>query len=145
MFRHIYGFGKSRRDILEEIDSSAYQLIEHLVKIILYRDRGNLDHWCKELYGFLPRIDKIKGKNKYPSKDMIINALERDKHTTVCNVLKRVKLDYEYVPYNVSINVIENFINLYFDWISEILSKEGELPGKIKCADKAKEILDEFE
>ena len=145
MFRYIYGFGKSRKDILEEIDSSAYQLIEHLVKIILYRDRGNLDHWCKELYGFLPRIDKIKGKNKYPSKDMIINALERDKHTTVCHVLKRVKLDYEYVPYNVSINVIENFIDLYFDWISEILCKEGELPGKIKCADKAKEILDEFE
>lgn len=145
MYKYIWCMGKSRRDILEDLDNKSTELVLHLVKIILFRTRGNLKHWCDELYGFVPAVDRLKGSNKYPSADFIYRALWNGPSKNLLRTIVAVKNSYDYKPYKVSTEVVSNYIQLYLQWASEELSQHGRLPGKKGCSDKAMEILNEFE
>ena len=112
--------GKSKKDIVEDLDNKSVELIRHLIKIVLYQDRGNLDHWSKELYGFLPSIPSLKGRNRYPSKD------------------------YIYEPYPISEDEIREYVYRYLEWVADELSTYGVLEGRNACAQKATELAEEY-
>lgn len=145
MLRYIRCMSKNKRDIEADIDNKSDELVEHLIKIIIYRNRGNLDHWCNELYGFIPSVPRQKSNNKFPSSSFIYDALTEGSFKNFDRKVYAIKNTYDYEYYNISNQVIANYVKLYLQWAADELSKYGKLPGKIKCADKAKEILDEFE
>lgn len=69
---YIKCMGQSRNDIRNDLDNKGDQLVEHLVKIILYRERGNLAHWCDELGSFIHKVPKLKSRNRFPDKQFML-------------------------------------------------------------------------
>lgn len=63
--------GKSRKDIIEDLDSKSIPLVEHLIKIILFQHRGNLKHWCDEVGGFIHKVPTLKHSNKFTDYNFI--------------------------------------------------------------------------
>lgn len=145
MYRYIRCMGSTRRSIYEDLDNKADELVAHLIKIILYRNNGNLEHWCKELYGFVPSVPRLKGSHKYPAREFIYKALTDGPFQHFSSLVSAIKDSYDYQYYSVSNEVMKNYVGLYIDWASDKLSRTGLLPGKNACANKAKEILDQFE
>ena len=141
---YIKCMGMSRKDILEDLDNKSIELVRHLIKIVVYQDRGNLDHWSKELYGFLPSIPSLKGKNRFPDKRTILSGLwdrtQQRIHTMLTGMIK----DYVYTPYDVSEDEVRDYVYRYLEWVAEELSTYGVMEGKIACASKAIELLDDY-
>ena len=136
--------GKSKKDIIEDLDNKSVELIRHLIKILLYQDRGNLDHWSKELYGFLPSIPSLKGKNKYPSKDLSLSGLWGRSQNRIHRMITGMKKDYIYDPYPVSEDEIRDYVYKYLSWIAEELSIYGVLESRNTCAQKAIQLAKEY-
>ena len=49
MHLYIKGMSQSRKNIIGDLEEKAVPLVEHLVKIIMFQETGNLKHWCDEL------------------------------------------------------------------------------------------------
>lgn len=115
-----------------------------LYSIILYQDRGNLDHWSKELYGFLPSIPNLKGKNRFPDKDTILSGLWDRTQTRIHRMMCGLIRDYGYEPYDVSEDEVRDYVRRYLEWVAQELSMYGVMEGKIACANKAIELLRDY-
>ena len=136
--------GMSRKDIIEDLDNRSIELVRHLIKIVLYQDRGNLDHWTKELYGFLPSIPNLKGKNRFPDKQTILIGLWNRTQNRISRMMGGLIRDYSYKPYDVSEDVVRDYVYNYLNWVAEELSAYGVMEGKVACANKALELLNEY-
>lgn len=145
MYKLIRCMSKSSRDIGAELDEKARQVVVHLIKIYMFRERGNLIHWMDELFGFLHSVSRLKGKNKFPSSEFIFrNMWEGQKirfHRLVSQVYSKYSKAYE--PYDVTEDEIEDFVVSYLHWVADELSKYGELLDSESCVDKVKELLNE--
>lgn len=141
---YIKCMGMSRRNIIEDLDNKSIELVRHLIKIILYQDRGNLDHWSKELYEFLPSIPNLKGKNRFPDKNTILSGLWDRTQTRIHRMISGLIRDYVYKPYDVSEYEVRDYVYRYLKWVAEELSAYGVMEGKIACANKAIELLRDY-
>ena len=75
MFRYILGMSESAEEIRRDIVSRCSQLDEHLVKLMLFSTDSSIFHWQGEIYSSIHKIDRVKGKNKYPKYSFIREAL----------------------------------------------------------------------
>lgn len=62
-----------RKHIIQEIKSSSGKIFGHLLKLYLYPSYMAINHWRYEIYSFLNKILTLKGKNKFPSIQFILN------------------------------------------------------------------------
>lgn len=141
---YIKCMGKSRKDIIEDLDSKSVPLVEHLIKIILYQHRGNFAHWIDEVFGFIPRVDKLKGKNRFPDAKTIYHAMwdmnELNLDRTV-KYVERICKDYE--PYPIDILDIQDFVASYLKSLSKELSEYGRVYPS-NCEDTIRTLLSKY-
>lgn len=141
---YIRCMGKSRKDIIEDLDSKSIPLIEHLIKIILYQRRGNLTHWIDEVFGFIPRVDKLKGKNKFPDAKTIYHAMWDMNQLNLDRTVKYVeRICKDYEPYTISIQDIESFVTSYLKWLAIELSEYGRVYPS-DCEDVIRDLLSKY-
>ena len=135
MIRLVTEFSEHKRKIEDDLSDITTLIIEHIIKLILMGDNTAFGHWKKEIANFLSDIDKIKGSNKFPSKKQLMNwTYYKQKDLLSDNIRMKGKINnivkyYDIVSDISTIQYISKIINefcfLYFDWLTDILSKQG--------------------
>jgi hypothetical protein len=58
----LFEMAEHRKDILLKIDSKAWLIDSHLLKILMYENVIDYDHWCSEITGWLKSVQRLKLK-----------------------------------------------------------------------------------
>jgi len=92
----IFEMAHSRAKANEIVDSLAYQITEHVIKIILIPDSEAVEHWKGELHAWLRRLQNItlKPRSKRPPKKMYYAWLYTDPAINLRNIVIDLKREY---------------------------------------------------
>lgn len=127
MIEHEFFWNK----IEDTLNAKSEPLIFHLIKIYAWgRTRStSKEHWKEEVYSFVNSIQRIKGTKRFPPYHKIFNALWDswgDRIEIAVNKLNSEKhyKEYERIEYS---NNIDIFCKTYIKWLSDCLSKTGEV------------------
>lgn len=105
---------------------------DHLLKCLLLQDSTNsLNHWIKEIWGFLPELPLIKGTNKLPSEKMIRNhTISYFDDTLLDHLDIKIKgINYEENSNVTSYNKqsLYDCIIEYYNRLIPVLARNGEV------------------
>lgn len=127
MYRYIIAMSKSQQKIYDEIEHASKQIDKHIIRLILYPDAQEFNHWMNEIVSFLSDVDLLKGRNKWPSKKFILKALQT--HNDILDTYRwQVQnVEDELTARNVNPSVILRSIEKYQDWLSTELSNKGAI------------------
>lgn len=118
-------FAYDRHKIEDMLVNKSPEIVEHLIKIYLYPDDVNTNHWKDEIYSFINRVPKIKFNNKFPSSKFIYEKTYGVWWDTIPNMIKKVVSEYGDYHINYNIGDILDFCSRYFNWLSRELSSNG--------------------
>lgn len=125
----IFGFANRKSDIAAMIEENTRELIQHLIKLWIFPDAKDCNHWKQEVYNFLYRVPRLKRSNKFPSKKFILNNTIVVNKDNIAALLRIVITDYknQYEQKKSEYSTMEEHILLYFDWLAEELSINGKV------------------
>lgn len=125
----IFGFANRKSDIAAMIEENTRELIQHLIKLWVFPDAKDCNHWKQEVYNFLYRVPRLKRSNKFPSKKFILNNTIVVNKDNISALLRIVITDYknQYEQKKSEYSTMEEHILLYFDWLAEELSINGKV------------------
>lgn len=130
--RKIQEMAIEQEKVMSDVRSKVNELTLHLIKCFVYKDiTGNLKHWEREIYGFLPHVPKVKNTKKFPSyKKLKENTIDMIEDV----LLNRIKNNIDYLedlgyPKDIKYdkNKVYNCIIEYYDWLIKELSTKGEI------------------
>lgn len=81
-------FANSRKEEIQKLRNISDILEQHLLCIYYWRDTDCLNRWEGEVFGFIPKLRKLKGLNKYLSEKQIYENLFTDWYQTFHNDLR---------------------------------------------------------
>lgn len=127
MKRYICAMSKAQRAIYNEVEAASKQIDKHIIKLLLYPEAQEYNHWKREIVKFLQDVDLLKGRNKWPSKKLLLKALET--HNDILDTYRwQVQNDErELTPRNVNPSVIKRSIETYQVWLATELSMNGAI------------------
>lgn len=125
----ILGFATRKSDIAAALEEDTRELIEHLIKLWIFPNAEDCNHWKQEVYNFLYRVPRLKGSNKFPSKKFILHNTIDVNADNISALLRIVISDYtnRYEQRRSTYSTMEERILLYFDWLAEELSTSGKV------------------
>ena len=136
----LFEMAERRKEIARWLSSNSMPVMEHLVKYLCVNDKDMREHWIDEIYGFLHTVDLIKGSNKYPTKEFIVDNTYGKHADSIC--LKRNKILKKYndsTLVELSDEKLLDFILYYFQHLSEYLSYDGYV-----SEDEVRDILTSY-
>ena len=121
---------KAQQKIYDEIEHASKQIDKHIIRLLLYPDAREQNHWMNEIISFLSDVDLLKGKNKWPNKKFILKALQT--HNDVLDGYRWQVQDQEdeLTARNVNPSVILQSIEKYQDWLATELSTHGVISSQ---------------
>ena len=126
MYIYIRSMSEEQSRIYDKLTNASDKIVEHIVKLILYPDAQEYNHWKGEIFSFLWKVDKLKGKNKYPSEKFLYKALST--HTDNVEVyLDVIKHMYKDQPRNISTELATECVDLYMSWLAVNFSSKGSV------------------
>jgi hypothetical protein len=141
MLRYIYGFADTPKEIERSLMDKAGNIIDHLLYIILAPNTSTVNHWAHEIYAFISRVPKLKGKNKYPSAEQLYawtylkwrdSFIDND--TTMLRIIQAAQQE-ENIPGDFDIDIVRNNLDYacteYFTWLCVELSANGRITPDI--------------
>lgn len=125
---------KSRSEIKSLLESKEAIIKEHLLKLYFWRDLDTKNHWEGEIFGNVPELPKLKGSNKFLSKDKILEYLYSyfdviEYHTK--HGLEIIELQEPNLPERSSYITSKDcrnfkcFCDEFFDYVGNNLSRIG--------------------
>ena len=82
-------------------------------------------HWKQEVFGFLPRIKKLKNTKKFPTVKFILKGLQTS-NDMIGNLIYQVKhIEKDLSPIDISETDALKAIEGYQNWIAQELSTKG--------------------
>lgn len=127
----IYAMSRRLRDIGADLDSKGQKLIDHLIKLYLYPNSKDVNHWKQEVYNFIHCVDSIKGKHKTPSASFIYDNIYGKYNINYTNNSINATLDdYGDPEFDFDYNDIHQFISEYVEWLSVELNQKEVLSRK---------------
>lgn len=125
----IFGFANRKSDIAAMIEENTRELIQHLIKLWIFPDAKDCNHWKQEVYNFLYRVPRLKRSNKFPSKKFILDNTIVVNKDNISALLRIVITDYknQYEQKKSEYSTMEEHVLLYFDWLAEELSINGKV------------------
>lgn len=140
MYIYIRSMSEARSKIHDQIASVAYEIDRHIMKLMLYPDTEYVEHWEKEIAGFLNHVPKMKGSNKYPSSRFILDAIGIYEDA-LDDMLPVLKEDYSMLhAVDLSLSDIEHVICQYHRWLSSVLAEKGQV-SQVAVINKLHELL----
>ena len=127
MYIYIRAMSESQSRIYEHLTSVSRPIMQHIIRLCLFPADKNVNHWKKEIMSFLYDIDKLKGKNRWPSAKFIKTALSTHLDNLSAHINYVVDIESELTPERVDEDHIRHAIESYFSWISDQLSKQGSV------------------
>ena len=139
MVRYINAMPRARKAIYDEVAAASKQIDKHIIRLLLYPDAREHNHWKQETVGFLEDVDLLKGTNKWPSEKLLLSALRT--HNDILDTYRWQveKTERDLTPLNVSPSVIQRAVEAYQDWLAIELSANGAIDRY-----SAYEVLDEI-
>ncbi len=125
MYFYIRGFADSRQQIISDLKAGTGQVLRRLIKIFLYPNAQEQNHWKGEVARFLYNVPKTKSNKKYPSKSFIYNHTWNIYEDNFDRWVDAVTGDMEETPASCDIGSLYNACEEYFSWLSNELSKSG--------------------
>lgn len=127
----IFAFADAKDNITNKLKDKSDDLVYRIVKIFVFPNCGIKPHWYQEVYGFIHSVPKMKKKNKFPDKEFIFKNTFGVWGDTIESCIITAIKDYpNIVPLfnqDTGLNVCENAVRKYFEWLSEELSKIGRV------------------
>ena len=146
---YISEYAKSKQAMEDNIGNKVDIIIEHLIKLITMSNNNSRKHWEGEIAGQLNRVHKLKNKNKYPTKEQLLDwtyYYAKDDIKDIVwlnNEISNIELEYgvkvEYTAEQLSVT-LDCIAYDYFVWLSNILSTDGSV-SNIKIYQKLDEIV----
>jgi hypothetical protein len=127
MFIYVSAMSKSKKEIANAIEDRSDLIFINICKLLLYQHSAYCDHWKHEIYGFMPRMKKLKKTNKLPSKEFISSIMLDNLDGTVFQYVAEAIADEDDYNYDDSISdkVVQEVCEKYAIWLSEKLSTTG--------------------
>ena len=125
MKRYIRSFAVTKREVQADLRAAARVIIEHLIKIFLYPDAQENNHWKREVAAALNAVPKMKNSNKLPKAKFILDSSWMAWEDIFYRKVEVVKEDMIEDPINVDVDILYGAIDEYFNWISNELSRFG--------------------
>lgn len=121
----IYGFSKPRAELASKIDDQTRPLMETLICLYIFPDNENRNHWRGEVWSLLNKMDLLKGKNKLPSKQFILdNSWELNKKYLDDRIKYVIDKEDSYEPAEFGKVSLRCTLEEYFDWLADKLSRQ---------------------
>lgn len=147
--RYLLELAHKKQDIKLRLWDQSEYVITHLLCIYFWPNLEYVSHWISEVYSGIPTVPKMKHNNKYPSsKDIYESTFGGVEDTFVYqfDTYKDIVLSKEdklEEPENLNPNKIHDYLNDYFHWLSNELSKNGKVT-KVHIEDKIHELLSKY-
>lgn len=130
MKTRIFAFSRSTKDTYEKIKDQAENITEHLIKVFLWPNVQEVNHWKKEIYASLYRSPKLKTNNKFPKYEALMYCTWDTTEDVIyewsqgiMNGMVETPIQFEY-PY------LRSAIHDYYDWLCRNLSSTGLVTPK---------------
>lgn len=125
MYLYVRGFADTRSQIKSDLRGVTKVVMNHLIKVWLYPDVQEQNHWKKEIAQALNDVPKVKGKNKYPDYRFLIqntwNVYEDSLDDRVDVIISSMRED----PIPFDFEDLYRAMSDYFNWICFKLSEKG--------------------
>ena len=130
---HIYirAMSESQNKIYDKLTDKSDQILIHLAKLLIYPNCQYVNHWKKEIMSFLWRVDKLKGKNKYPSEKFIVKALSTHNDVLAHYISHAIDAESELQPNQISSDTFERAAKEYQHWLAKMLSQQGVIDASL--------------
>jgi hypothetical protein len=119
-----------RKDAIRKLDNLSYEVSQHLLKLIVFNNSNNFDHWLGELNGWLNQIDdiRLKPNNKKLREEDYLKALKEfylENEDQVTKMIQKLKNKYkdEQVIYDEP-SFVFNKTETILNWVCKSLSKD---------------------
>lgn len=120
---YIRAFADSQAEIYRDIKSKSSVVIEHLIKLFLYPNSNNLNHWKTEIFAAMSRVPKLKRTKKYTESKNILKYSWNIWNDSIADMIDVIQNDYGLS--NTPPDIIYNNVHIYLAWISDKLSRFG--------------------
>lgn len=125
MGTELFEMAHSRQNALDVVRGLQFELSEHFIKVMLFPDSRDLNHWKTELSTWLTRINRtrIKPNNKKLKYEDYFDLLYDEPlghPTAIKDILSDIR--YQYNEYKDSLDVDENKLKLMYEELCEDLS-----------------------
>lgn len=125
MYLYVRGFADSRGQIKSDLRGVTKVVMNHLIKIWIYPDVQEQNHWKQEVAQALNDVPKLKGKHKYPDYKFLIqntwNVYEDNIEDRADVIISSMNEN----PVHFDFNDLYYALAEYFDWICIRLSEKG--------------------
>lgn len=139
MFIYIRSMSEAQSRIYDKLAEHSWGIDEHLIKLLLLPNCKEAEHWKREIVKFVDRVDKLKGKNRYPSAKFIKKCLSVHNDMT-SDLLRKVRSELkEPNKRPVTSDEVSCVLEQYQDWLASELSAHGLIDY-----DSAYEVIDEI-
>lgn len=126
MKRCIYAMSTTKRELAHQLVSASLPLTEHLVKLYMFPNSINVDHWKHEVWNFVHQVPRLKGSNKYPSSKLIFSCLSTYLDE-LDNTADLMQSEYPLTATRSDYTCAEEMITEYIKSVSDILAKQGKI------------------
>ena len=125
MYIYIRSMSEAQSKVYDKLSAASDQILLHIAKLMLFPDSAYTDHWMHEIWAFLSRVEKLKGKNKWPKASFIRKSLST--HNDMIEVYIPLAADDEedLEPVDLTARELLQAVESYIDWISAELSTYG--------------------
>ena len=132
MKRLIIASAMRRADILDDLENHGRECMEALCQLYLYTDYPEYrNHWRTEVWNHYKSIHPVKKSHKYPKiQDIYKYIWDYNKKSFMWCVEATQAHEYKLVPNKSRLDNLDSLYAImgdYFSWVSEKLSKFGEI------------------
>ena len=125
MYIYIRSMSEAQTEIYRDIRDASDQITLHILKILMFPNSSYIDHWMHEIWSFLFRVKKLKGKNKFPKVAFIKDAMSTSNDMIPELMSVVLDLEPELEPIWVDSKEALACIKAYQDWAASELSAHG--------------------
>lgn len=136
---YINAMAEQKKEIERSLSPKTDMIIEYMLYLCLTPNCTTVSHWMDEIYSFISKIDKLKGKNRFPSARMIYEwtySKKQDlvKDTRWLSAMIEDAKDKENITDDFDVQDVMNDLDamcrFYFQWLSEELASVGAVSRK---------------
>lgn len=130
MKRRIFAFFRSTKDTYEKIKDQAENITEHLIKVFLWPNVQEVNHWKREIYANLYRSPKLKTNNKFPKYEALMYCTWDTTEDVIYEWSQGIIDGMEETPIEFDYSALRSAIHDYYDWLCRNLSSSGLVTPK---------------
>lgn len=119
---YIKSFAATNKAAQNYLIDKTPTVIDHLIKVFLYPDVQEQDHWKREIANTLNTVPVLKSSKQKPKSNFIFENTYGVWKETILERTERIISDMVEVPIEFDQNNLTSAIEEYFKWLSENLS-----------------------